>query len=106
MSDEERQRLKTDVAKLEQQRVARLWAIVEYYNAKKQPESIEVYCLRIINEHPESEYANKARAMLKSLEKHKKPMFRQPVVSRSKEVPPKAMNAPSGAAQVQLDDAK
>ena len=104
LSDEERQRLKRDVEKMNDERVGRLWATVEFYQAKRQPESIEIYCLKIVNQHPESKYAEKARAMLKSLEKHKKPAARQQPVQQAKEPPPKSMQLPSGAVELQLED--
>ncbi len=110
MDDAERQRLKKEIARMDEERVGRLWATVEFYKAKRQPESIEVYCHRIINQFPDSKYAEPARKMLASLEKHKKPAARQqaapppqPAVKVA-EAPPRALDEPDGAAQVQLDE--
>jgi TolA-binding protein len=111
MSDEERQRLAREIKKMDEERVGRLWATVEFYKAKRQPESVEVYCLRIVNQFPESKYAEMARKMLASLDKHKKPQFRQnppqqqlPANAKVAEAPPNSMQEPTQAAQVQLDE--
>jgi len=112
MSDEERQRLQREIAKMDEERVGRLWATVEFYKAKRQPESVEVYCLRIVNQYPDSKYAEMARKMLASLDRHKKPQFRQnppqpaqpPASAKIAEAPPNAMQEPTEAAQVELDD--
>jgi hypothetical protein len=86
-----------------------LWATVEFYKAKRQPESVEVYCLKIVNQFPDSKYAEMARKMLASLEKHKKPGRRQqapqqPAAAGVAELPPRSMEEPTGAAEVQLDE--
>jgi hypothetical protein len=109
MSPEERERLRRDIAKMDEDRVGRLWAVVEFYQAKRQPESIEIYCLKIINQHPESKYADMARKMLASLEPHKKPWARSrtpqaPAAAKVAELPPNAIQEPADAAQVQLDE--
>lgn len=109
MSDDERQRLKREITKMDEERVGRLWATVEFYKAKKQPESVEVYCLKIINQYPDSKYAEPARKMLASLEKHKKPAARQQSpqqkpATKVAEAPPNSMQEPSGAAEVQLNE--
>ncbi|QDT57246.1 Outer membrane protein assembly factor BamD [Caulifigura coniformis] len=109
MSDEERQRLHKEISRMDEERVGRLWATVEFYQAKRQPESIEVYCLKIINQFPESKYAEMARKMLASLEPHKKPEHRQqppqapPASVKVAEAPPKSLQEPTEAAQVDLD---
>ncbi|HVJ84359.1 MAG TPA: tetratricopeptide repeat protein [Caulifigura sp.] len=112
MSPEERERLQRDITKMNEERVGRLWANVEFYKAKRQPESIEVYCLKIINQHPDSKYAEPARKMLASLEKYKKPWARQkpvepaqpPASVKVAEAPPNSIQEPTDAAQVQLDE--
>jgi TolA-binding protein len=112
MSDDERQRLQREIAKMDEERVGRLWSIVQFYRAKRQPESVEVYCLQIVNRYPDSKHAEMARKMLASLEKHKKPEHRQqpaqqpqiPASAKVAEAPPNSMQEPTEAAQVQLDD--
>ena len=108
MSEEERERLRTDIARMEEERAGRLWSTVQFYKAKQQPESIEVYCLKIINQYPESKYAEMAYKMLGSLDKHKKPWAREkppaqnpPASVKVAETPPNSMQEPTGA--VQLD---
>jgi TolA-binding protein len=111
MNDEERQRLQREISKMDEARVGRLWSIVEFYKAKRQPESVEVYCLQIVNRYPDSKYAESARKMLASLETHKKPAARKkqppqepPASVKVAEAPPNSIQEPTGAAQVQLDD--
>ena len=83
LSEEERKRLEKDVERMNNAEVARLWDQVDYYRVKRQPQSIEIYCNVIINEFPDSPYAEKARKMLKSI--------RRPQSSRSKKkLPPEA----------------
>jgi hypothetical protein len=64
-----------------------------------------------VNQFPESKYAEMARKMLASLDKHKKPQFRQnppqqqlPANAKVAEAPPNSMQEPTQAAQVQLDE--
>jgi hypothetical protein len=110
MSDDERQRLQREISKMDEARVGRLWSIVEFYKAKRQPESVEVYCLQIVNRYPESKYAEPARKMLASLDKHKKPQFRRqppqqpPASAKVAEAPPNSMQQPTDAVEVQLDN--
>jgi TolA-binding protein len=72
MDEEERARLKRDIDRLNNEEVNRLWDKVEFYRAKKQPQSMEIYCRYLINKYPDSPQAQNARTMLGHLAKHKK----------------------------------
>jgi hypothetical protein len=68
ISDEERARLEKEVRRLDEAEVGRLWDKVEFYKAKNQPQSIAVYCHKIINLFPESKYAELARQEVRRIE--------------------------------------
>ncbi len=108
MSDEERQRLKKDISRMEEERAGRIWATIEFYKAKRQPESIELYCYKLLHQYPDSKYAQMAREMLATVQNGKKPAAKPKTTTRPaappQEPPPRSMSEPEGAAQVQLDE--
>ena len=67
MTAEERAQLKKDLGRIETAKAAADWAQVEFYRRKNAVPSIRLYCNSLINEHPESIYADRARAMLAML---------------------------------------
>lgn len=66
LTDEQKQRLDAELAIIKEAEVERLWEKVEFYRWKNQPASLALYCNQIINNHPESSYADRAREMLAS----------------------------------------
>lgn len=64
---EQRQRMQEELELLQVAEEARLWDKVEFYEAKGTPESIALYCNLIINRHPNSPFADKARMKLNEL---------------------------------------
>lgn len=64
LTEEERNRLGTELQKMYDAEVARIWDRVEYYQAKQAPESVAVYCKILINRFPDSVYAARARKIL------------------------------------------
>ncbi len=64
LTPEERERLEREVVRMNEAEIARLWNEVEFYQAKKVPESITLYCHLIINRYPDSRYAEMARKVL------------------------------------------
>lgn len=57
---EQKQRLESDLSKMNSEAVARDWKRVELYLRKRQYESAAVYCVLIMNRAPNSEFAVKA----------------------------------------------
>jgi TolA-binding protein len=64
LSPEQRQRLDDELVRVEQEEVEREWAKVQFYLRKNQSESVALYCHKIINKYPDSEYAARARQVL------------------------------------------
>lgn len=68
LTDEQRSRLEQELTNLEQAEVEREWARVEFYLHKNQPASVAVYCNRILNRYPDSQYARRAWQILQEQE--------------------------------------
>ena len=66
LTDEQKLRLDAELAIIKEAEVERLWQKVEFYRWKNQPTSVALYCNQIINNHPDSSYAGRAREMLAS----------------------------------------
>jgi tetratricopeptide (TPR) repeat protein len=60
-------RIKDELAKIEEAKALELWNVVELYDRKKKPRGVAVYCHRVIAEYPKSAYATQARAKLVEL---------------------------------------
>ncbi|MCA8992628.1 MAG: tetratricopeptide repeat protein [Planctomycetaceae bacterium] len=67
ISPEQRQRLQEELQVLQVAEEARIWDRVEFYEAKGVPESMALYCNMLINRHPDSPFADKARLKLNEL---------------------------------------
>lgn len=68
LSAEQRQRLEAELAGVSAAEIEREWANVQFYQRKNQPESVALYCHKIINKYPDSEFAQRAREILKRQE--------------------------------------
>ncbi|MBT6485190.1 MAG: outer membrane protein assembly factor BamD [Planctomycetaceae bacterium] len=66
-NSQERGRLNSDLAKIEEAEAARDWEMVVYWGKKAKPRAVAVYCRQIIDEHPDTSYADRARAKLDEL---------------------------------------
>jgi hypothetical protein len=64
LNDEQRQRLDSELERIAEAEVERLWTRVEFYRWKNQPASVALYCNKIISDHPDSTYAQQARELL------------------------------------------
>lgn len=64
LTEEERNRLGSELNKMYDAEVARIWDKVEYYQAKNAPESVALYCNMLINRFPDTEYAERSRKIL------------------------------------------
>jgi len=64
LTEEERNRLGSELGKMHDAEVARIWDRVEYFQAKQAPESVAVYCKILINRFPDTEYAERGRKIL------------------------------------------
>lgn len=60
----QRKQLEDEVARLQEAEVARLWDLVEFYRVKRMYPAVKLHCYLIINRHPDSKYAAKAREEL------------------------------------------
>jgi len=63
----DRERIETELAKIQSARAARLWAEVELYEKKDRPRSVSVYCFLILQQFPDTPYADRAREKLRQL---------------------------------------
>jgi outer membrane protein assembly factor BamD (BamD/ComL family) len=68
LSNEQRQRLEDELARIRDAEVEREWANVEFYLRKNQPASVALYCNQIINRYPDSKYAKQAWEVLQRLQ--------------------------------------
>jgi TolA-binding protein len=64
LTDEQRQRLDSELTRIDEAKVERLWTYVEFYRRKNQPVSVALYCNMIVNEFPDSQYAQRASELL------------------------------------------
>ncbi len=64
LTEEERNRLGSELNKMYDAEVARIWDKVEYFQAKNAPESVALYCNILINRFPDTEYAERSRKIL------------------------------------------
>lgn len=63
----QRQRLEGEVSKLSEAEVQREWDRVEFYRIKGHSSAVALHCQSIINNHPDSKYADMARKTLQDL---------------------------------------
>ena len=63
----DRTRLREELKQIEEAAAARDWALVEFYQRKGKPRAIAVYCNELIENHPQSSYAQRARELLAQL---------------------------------------
>lgn len=68
LTEDERNRLGGELQKMYDAEVARVWDRVEYFQAKRAPESVAVYCHILINRFPDTAYAERARKILEQQE--------------------------------------
>ena len=64
LTEDERNRLGSELQKMHEAEVARIWDRVEYFQAKQSPESVAMYCNILINQFPDTVYAERARQIL------------------------------------------
>lgn len=64
---EDREGLQGELVKIRDRGAERYWARAEYYKGRMKPQAEAIYCETIINQFPDSEYSNKARARLQAL---------------------------------------
>ena len=64
LTEDERNRLGSELGKMHDAEVARIWDRVEYFRAKNSPESVALYCNILINQFPDTIYAEQSRQIL------------------------------------------
>lgn len=64
---DQKQQLSRELTQIQDAMVAREWTMVELYRQKNRPAAIRLHCNSIINQYPDSRYADRARAMLQML---------------------------------------
>ncbi len=77
LTEEERNRLGSELDLMYDAEVARIWDRVEFFQAKEAPQSVAVYCKMLINRFPDSVYAGRARKMLEQQSRHRAWFLRQ-----------------------------
>jgi len=68
LSPEQRERLQREVVRMDEAEVARVWDLVEFYTVKNQPSAVALHCYAIINQYPDSKFAELSRKKLQQLE--------------------------------------
>jgi outer membrane protein assembly factor BamD (BamD/ComL family) len=63
----EKDRLKDELAKIEEARAQRYWELVELYRRKRKPKAMVIYAEDVLQTYPNSSYAPKAREVLAEL---------------------------------------
>lgn len=63
----EKERLKDELAKIEEARAQRLWELVELYGRKRMPKAQIIYAEELLQTYPKSSYAPDARELLAKL---------------------------------------
>ena len=63
----EKDRLKDELAEIEEARAQRLWELVELYGRKRKPKAQIVYAEELLQTYPKSSYAPQARELLAKL---------------------------------------
>lgn len=67
LTDEQKQRLDSELAAIRHAEVEREWAKVEFYRQKNQPTSVALHCNRILHRYPDSEFAARAWDVLQEV---------------------------------------
>lgn len=119
LSEGQRQRLRQEISQIEDAKISREWAMVELYRQKGRPEAVRLYCNSIINDYPQSRYAERSKEMLAILadeerngggslwpfgrtipkvEPTAKPVAHAPIDLKSRPTPPAANIAGQGSA--------
>ena len=65
----EKDRIKKEIEEIEQAKAERDWKRIQFYMRKRKLESAAVYCRLLLQEHPDSPYAQKARDLLAQITK-------------------------------------
>ena len=63
----ERSKIREELAKMSEAAAARDWALVELYQRKGKPAAVAIYCQKVLEDHPDSRYAARARAVWDAL---------------------------------------
>ena len=72
LTPEDRARLQSELDNITEAEVEPLWKVVQFYLAKRQPESVILHCNYLLNKHPNSRYARMAADVKDRLEKGQK----------------------------------
>lgn len=98
LSEEDRTRLQGELDRIQEAEVEPLWKQVEFYMAKRQPESVVLQCNYIINKHPTSRFAKMAAGLKQQLEsKGKSAPASWPYVAPQGAAPALQATAPSAS---------
>lgn len=80
----EADRIRRELKGIQEARAQRLWERAMFWNKKGKPDAVAVYCKRVIEEFPESKYAEQARQELEKQGKHQTPLQRLSMPSAPK----------------------
>ena len=67
-SDKHGERLREELDKVDDEMARRDWENVQYYQRKKRPRSIAIACQQVIENHPNSKYAEQARQIISTID--------------------------------------
>lgn len=96
-ASQERQQLRTDLQKIYLQEAERAWVEVEYYQKKRKPRAVAIACIQLISEYPDTPYAKKARAVLRSINPQQLKELPREVTEFIKSMPAETPSAPQSA---------
>lgn len=66
---EARQQLRSDLQRIYLQKAQRAWERVSYYQKKDNPRAVAVACIQVINEYPDTRFAEAARKQLARIDR-------------------------------------
>jgi tetratricopeptide (TPR) repeat protein len=63
----DRERFLEEIRKIDEAKAGHVWEMVEFYQKKNRPRAVAIYCQVLIEKHPDSTYADRARQVLTRL---------------------------------------
>jgi outer membrane protein assembly factor BamD (BamD/ComL family) len=80
----DRERLQADLRQIEEAKAERDWGMVEFWQKKRKPRAVAVYCREIIEKYPDTSYVARAREKLDELRAQaaNPPSFREKILGR------------------------
>jgi len=99
---EHREKLQQDLQRIRMEDAARDWARIEFYQRKYNHQAVALYCEMLIERFPDSEYADRARALLAEIDPQYRPVSLG--VAEIARTPPDRSDGSSEPGRISLSD--